>query len=333
MKRILKRVMASDWLVGFALRCSAKSLTVLAYHRVRRLNQISPLADSLFGPDEETFASQIAWLAQNTNPLSETETLACITEGKPFPKRATLVTFDDGYRDTFTMAAPVLKRYGVPAICFIPTAPISQREPFWWDEIAWVLKQTQAQTVRVDGRSFGLSAEARPQVIESLIEWFKRSDAKTRKALMEDLRQGSGVRGMPREVTASALMTLQQVQTLGEYGVSVGGHTVNHPILSQLDPEDQERELRDSKEDLERWIGHEVVSVAYPFGGGEHFNTETEAIARKVGFRLGFALMGERNRPGHTDPLCIDRIVAPADLDPFVWWLSMPWLMGFRQRA
>jgi len=327
MKRFLKSVLGRPWVARIAGLSSTKTLVVLAYHRVRRCGEITPLADSLFSVEENEFAEQVAWLAKNTTPVSESDVLACIAQRRPFPNRASLVTFDDGYRDNFTIAAPILKQYRVPAIYFIATGPMSGRKPFWWDEIAWAIKQTKFQSITVVGQVYDLTRGSSVGLTCALISHCLALESVGQARFMDQIRRECGVDRVPQAVVDAALMTWDQVQTLGEHGISVGAHTVNHCVLSRLDAEARERELRESKAELELRTGREVLSVAYPFGGEEHFDSEAKAAAQKVGFRMGFGLVPGINRVSRLDQFSLSRIIPPADIRSFALWLTMPRLM------
>lgn len=331
MKRLVKRALAGPVLGRIAAAWRPNALVALGYHRIRVRGEISPLAESLFGPDTETFSNQIAWLSQNTSPISEADLLDCIERRRPFPKRASLVTFDDGYLDNFTQAAPILKRYGVPAIYFVSTGALNRRELFWWDELAWILRETGVANATLRGSALDLSTGGRQRLLNSLTEYFKRTDASTRKLLIQELRQVLKVDSVPHEITESTLMTQEQVRTLIDYGISVGCHTVSHPCLARLCPEAQEKELQQSKTELESWTRRPCVSVSYPFGEAEHFNASTKVIAQKLGFRVGFSLIRGANRLDGLDPWALCRILAPSDLDSFPLWFSFPRFMSFRQ--
>ena len=326
-KRTLKRFLASPWVLRVASAFAGNTLLVLGYHRIARRGRRTDLADSLFGPDELEFEQQVARLARDTQPMSETMVLECISSGSPFPPKATLVTFDDGYRDNFTIAAPILKRFGVPAIFFIPTASISERRVGWWDEIAWTIKETNVRTARIAGEHYDLSGPNKAAAIESLIARLKAAGKAQRELWLADLRHECRTHGVPRELADSALMTWEQVHALQEFVVSVGGHTVTHCMLSELDEEAQARELSDSKAELELRTGRPVLSVAYPFGGADHFNAATKAAARRIGFRLGFSLVRGINRADRLDPLAIHRIMPPADINSFALRVNLPGLM------
>jgi peptidoglycan/xylan/chitin deacetylase (PgdA/CDA1 family) len=298
---------------------------VLAYHRIRERGKQSWFDDALFGPDEELFEQQIRWIAETATPVSEAAVLACVRSGRPFPKGAVLVTFDDGYRDNFTIAAPILKKHSVPAIYFIPITQILKREAGWWDEIAWVVKRTQAQTMSVAGERYDGFADSKAAVIESLIAYCKqmgRSGFIT--DFLDKLRLQCGVEAIPKHVSDLELMTFAQVKELGSYGISVGGHTLSHCMLSRLDIRSQERELAESKSELEARLGQTVVSLAYPFGGEGQFGEETKEIARRVGYGLAFTMIPGINRTPGLDAMSISRIMPASDLVSFSLSLGMP---------
>jgi len=326
-KRTLKRLLAAPWVLKAASVFSGNTLLVLGYHRIAKCRSKAELADSLFGPDEREFEWQVAKLASDTTPMSQEMVLECLLAGSPFPPKATLVTFDDGYRDNFTIAAPILKKFGVPAIFFIPTASISERRVGWWDEIAWTIKTTGVRDATIGGDSYDLSELNKASAIDALIARFKAAGKGQRELWLAELRCACRVEGVPRVVADSALMTWDQVQALHAFGITVGGHTVTHCMLSELDAEIQERELRESKTELELRTGRQVLSVAYPFGGAEHFNADTIAMARKTGFRLGFSLVRGINCADRLDPFAIHRIMPPADTNSFALRVNLPGLM------
>lgn len=87
---------------------------ILTYHRVMP----DPVGDTpALSPEE--FERQISLLARDWNPVPLGELVSCLEAGKPVPRRAVAVTFDDGTEDTFTHAFPVLERHRVPATLFM----------------------------------------------------------------------------------------------------------------------------------------------------------------------------------------------------------------------
>jgi peptidoglycan/xylan/chitin deacetylase (PgdA/CDA1 family) len=241
------------------------------------------------------------------------------------------VTFDDGYRDNFSVAAPILKRHQVPAIYFISLAALRATELFWWDELAWMVSQTRTERATLCGSAFDLSKEGRERLLNWLTLRFDRIDAPERRLLLQECRQELKVANVPMEILESTFMTPDQVRSLPAYGISVGCHTVSHPCLSRLTPEQQEKELWQCKTELELLTGRACLTLSYPFGKAEHFNADTKAVARKLGFAAAFSLIRGIDRLDGLDPWALCRMLAPADFDSFPLWMTFPRLMHLRQ--
>ena len=107
-------------------RRSEDCLAVLAYHDIN---------------DPATFEAHIQYLlAHKMHPVSSEEVIRALESRQSLPKRACLVTFDDGYRSVLDVAAPILAKYGVPGIVFVITQFIGTQTAFWWDETKWLIQ-------------------------------------------------------------------------------------------------------------------------------------------------------------------------------------------------
>ncbi len=103
-------------------------LRVLMYHKV------NPQPDNPPNVPPSLFAAQMEHLAARFRPISVDDYLAARRGERALPRRAVLVTFDDGYRDNLEHAAPVLARLGIPAVIFLPTGFLSSTRPLPHDE-------------------------------------------------------------------------------------------------------------------------------------------------------------------------------------------------------
>jgi peptidoglycan/xylan/chitin deacetylase (PgdA/CDA1 family) len=77
------------------------------------------------------------------------------------------------------------------------------------------------------------------------------------------------------------MMTKEQVKEMSDYGIEMGGHTRSHVDLSKCSEEDQLKEIKGCKEDVERLINKQIVSFAYPFGG---INESVKETTKKAGY-------------------------------------------------
>jgi peptidoglycan/xylan/chitin deacetylase (PgdA/CDA1 family) len=97
-----------------------RSLAILGYHKIG-----APPAhgwDTWFYIPEPVFADQLAWLREHEWEVIDVERfLRGLEEPDSLPQRAALITFDDGYRSNLEIAVPWLRRYGYPAVMFVPT--------------------------------------------------------------------------------------------------------------------------------------------------------------------------------------------------------------------
>ena len=100
---------------------------LFAYHRVSGKSSHSDLSAFLKGIDSERFEEQIAYLARTYEIVSLEFLVQCIRQGRTWPRHALAVTFDDGYRDNYEYAYPLLSKYRIPATIFLTAGCIEER--------------------------------------------------------------------------------------------------------------------------------------------------------------------------------------------------------------
>ena len=103
-------------------------------------------------------------------------------------------------------------------------------------------------------------------------------------------------------------MTVGEVRALKSELIDVGAHTVWHPRLSSLSKGEQEAEIRDSKRELEEWLGAPVTAFAYPFGDYRDFTRASMRFARDAGFELACANYAGMTR-AKTNRFAIPRVL------------------------
>ena len=190
------------------------------------------------------------------------------------------VTFDDGYVDNLETAAPIAARLGVPITVFVTTQPVFTATPFWWDVLP--------TTVTSDGTQAAPNA-ADAATIQQWHLTLRRETASRRAALLQEITTRAGYR---RPADGGRPMTPDELRRLAAAdGVAIGAHTVSHPSLAALLPEEQRREMAKSREMLERFLAVRVHLLAYPFGKPPDVSRETTAIAQAVGFTAAFTTM------------------------------------------
>jgi peptidoglycan/xylan/chitin deacetylase (PgdA/CDA1 family) len=122
------------FLTGFAGFLRSKYVVpVLMYHSVN--SQGDPKRNPLM-VTPRTFEKQMRFLKQHKYNVLPLEVMAdLIRSGKKLPARLVAITLDDGYKDNYTYAFPILKKYGMPATMFIITQEVGRPDRLSWDEI------------------------------------------------------------------------------------------------------------------------------------------------------------------------------------------------------
>jgi len=182
----------------------------------------------------------------------------------------------------------VLRRHGLPATVFITTGCMEGRQLLWTSRLGFILEHgtvPEDEPVRVLGRRRPLHTRAlRLEALRLLEQELKETDRVEREEVLLDLSEKLGVEdfsGLQGE-----MLTWEQLADMERHGVTAGGHTVSHPVLSREPLPQIRSELEGCKEELEARLGHPVQLFAYPNGGPSDYNLEVMDEVRRVGYRL-----------------------------------------------
>jgi peptidoglycan/xylan/chitin deacetylase (PgdA/CDA1 family) len=305
------------------LAAARPGLFVFTYHRIAEPGA-DPFYDPVISATPESFRAQIDELAHRMRILTLADAIERIASGPPWREPVALITFDDGYRDNFEVAAPILRDRGLPATFFLPTAFLEEPRLPWWDRVACIIKQTRVRRLELprnaDGRednssrpqplAIDLDAMPRSEAIRTIIAAFLDESIRDGPWFLERLAERAEV-ALNDDAMARGLFTdWDQVRrwTSPDTGLSVGSHGHSHHKLAALDGDSQLRELAESKRILEDRLGLEVAALAYPYGWPGTYTAETKSSAAQAGYRAAFSGLEGINRPGATDPFEIRRL-------------------------
>lgn len=255
-----------------------RGLLVLNYHRVGDA-RASTLDPSLFSASADAFEQHVDDIARYADVITLDDVPAALRTRRG---RRVLITFDDGYRDAFEVAFPVLRRAGVPAAFFIATGFIDAPRMSWWDELAWM----------------GAGAEATAA--------YKRLGEGETEPFLDRVGERTG-RGRAPPAT-DVWLTWEMAREMRDAGMSFAGHSVSHPVLSRLPAERQREEIRGCAERLEAELGVVMRAFSYPVGAPDAFDATTMRLVREAGCEVAFAFAGGYARPGRAEPLAVPRM-------------------------
>jgi len=272
-------------------RCYGRDrLTVLAYHRVADVSDPG-LAGfrSNVSASAEGFAEQLDWIVPRFSVVRLGEVLAWLDDAAPLPPRPLLITFDDGYLDNLTTAAPLLADRGLPAVLFLTTGPLDGGPALCPDLVAALFGDTPvtAADLPVLGpRDWEGSPGDRERVAREFVIAVKRRPTGRRNAAIASLAETLGA-AVPESIPGLYL-DWGQVRSLD--GWEVGCHTVTHAVLGSISAEEAAQEVRVSKRRIEAETGRPVRALAYPNGALGDFSDEAGSVVGGAGIDLAFTL-------------------------------------------
>jgi len=214
-------------------------------------------------PSKKLFEGCVKWFLKNGFSIISTEELnSIIQNNKPIPPSSVVFTVDDGWKENKANIVAVAEEYKIPVTIFVTTSPVETGESYWWTYIQ------KAFDKKLTNHSVGaLKLVPNEQRIQEL-ELYKYKVPKNRDAL-----------------------TIEEVKTISQSPfITIGSHTVTHPILTMCNDETSKYEIVESKQMLENWIKKPVPFFAYPNGN----YTEREINTLKSnGFQMAFTTKPE----------------------------------------
>jgi peptidoglycan/xylan/chitin deacetylase (PgdA/CDA1 family) len=270
---------------------SGPAFPILTYHRVN--DDADPFFSAL---PTAVFERQMRHVARSYRVLP-VEELADRLQRGGLPRNALAITFDDGYRDNLTHAAPILSRLGLPATIFLATGFIGTAEVPWFDRLAQGLKKTAAESVRAPwGESLDLAGvPARLRAMSQALEHLKRVPDEERHRQLEALLGMLGV--TDQRSFKNLMLSWDDVHALRGLGFTIGAHTVNHPILSRVTPQRAWTEILGARTMIESACGVAPRAFAYPNGGADDYTDTVKRLVREAGFTCAVTTRFGLNTP------------------------------------
>jgi peptidoglycan/xylan/chitin deacetylase (PgdA/CDA1 family) len=231
-----------------------------------------------------------------------------LKRGSP-PQNAVAITFDDGYATSLFKAKTLLDAFDMPATAFIVSGAVKGKATFWWEKLEKILLDSKVLPQHLnlcDGRILELniggstlsegtlergtqcsegderviSHSMRRSLYTHLVHQLLLISEYERNRIIDALVSATGADttriGLRRSLSEEELTLLARDSL-----ITIGAHTITHPLLSMLSVEEQRVEIKSSKAFLEGLLGRKVTGFSYPYGG---YNQDTLALVREAGF-------------------------------------------------
>jgi len=277
-----------------ALEARRRQPLILRYHRVHPDGWNSAYE---LGIARSVFEAQLDFLTRTCTVVSLADLCAGLTSRRPLPDRAVSLTFDDGYRDNYSEAFPALRARGLPATVFVTAGHLDSGAPFWWDRLAGAVCSAPAREYTLD-----LGRGPEPVRLDGDLSRRRLIDHASARAKMIPHREArtwlaSLCETLGDEVPGDrSVLSWQEAREMAAGGIEIGSHTLDHPILSRLDPAEAERQVVVSRRVIEERIGRTVRFFAYPNGTPEDFTPAVEGAVRAAGYEAALTTIDGRPR-------------------------------------
>ena len=296
-----------------------RRLTIVTFHRIADRPDDDPYSLPTLFMSQENFQLTLQFLARHYRWLSLQELTEAIRTGAPVPANSVLLTFDDGYRDIFDEALPLLVRERIPASVFLPTGLVGASSAFWWDRLYFLLQalaRKPEQLVRVIEQvqdpalreSLHTIAEAgslddRRAAIITWISELQEQPADRVEGLMTLLSRGAEV-GQTTFSRYNQIASWDEIVAQCHGRIAAGSHTRRHLFLDRELPETAREEIIGSKQDLEAHLGQAASAFAYP---GGRVNGAVKRWVQEAGYACAMTTEPGINR-ADDDPYALKRI-------------------------
>lgn len=278
-------------------------LIVINFHYIRK--DFSSPYPSIFGRTPDQFQRQLEILSSLGTFISQDDIKAFLNHGKHLPEKAFLVTFDDGLKEQYDLAFPILKRMGIPAIFFPNTLPLEQpcvlnvhkshliRSVSPTGELIAFLKKA----TKKDGVIFSKEKLTAGAAATYRYDHHEQRELKYLLNFLLDFRQREKYinaifnqlfENQEHTIHSQLYMTPKQIKSLSNEGM-LGCHGRSHHPLGDLANQDQENEILTSKTYLKRLTRNTVDAFSYPYGSYDAVHG-AEAAVKKAGFLFAFTM-------------------------------------------
>jgi peptidoglycan/xylan/chitin deacetylase (PgdA/CDA1 family) len=275
---------------------------VLGYHRV--VPEYRPDPSLTLDPMQISVAmleAQLDWVARRYRVVSLDDLATYRADGST--QRLAAVTIDDGYRDAYEIAFPLLRRKGIPATFFLVTDLVGDSRAPIFDRLyyqlargftehgglppvvsAWLSRQTETPRAAERIRTARSAYEA----LQALLDRFSHRE------LHPLLEEAESLHPMPAALKeALRCVDWDEVARMADHGMTIGSHTRTHVFLNREDPQVVTQELHCSRQRLEQQIGRPVRHLAYPAG---QWNGAAVRAVASTGYAFAYTCCRHRDR-------------------------------------
>lgn len=211
------------------------------------------------------FKADLDHFLRDRHPLSLDDFLRAVEQDGYPPKNSFLLTFDDGFREMHDVVAPILREKGVPAVFFLNSASLDNREMIHHQRIALLLDHLRKSgdfgaevVIREILAGIGIARNGAHEALK-LVPWSMRDTVVM-------IGNAVGIDFDSYLISSRPYLSRDQAKRLLAWGFAIGAHSVDHPLYADLDLADQLRQTDECASFLAGWLACPIRSFAFPHG-------------------------------------------------------------------
>jgi len=282
---------------------SSPGLTILTYHRVLPVQEAASYPFQGMVIPRDVFEAQMAYLAKSYVVLDLEQAIGRLREGH-LPRKAVVVTFDDGYRDNYEIAWPILRKYEIPAMFFVVTGALDQSIRIWWDEIAEVMRRlslsgplTKEEMAQIpswvcENVNKLANGHRYQSVANELVHSMNDASLKERRTIRSSLLR---LTNADMSSIEDLMLTWSQVEEMHHSGMSFAAHSQTHAFMDELNEQDAQREIQECVAALQGRLQTPVRYFSYPRG---RYTDQLQHLLKKAGIEAAVTTEQGQNRSG-----------------------------------
>ncbi len=230
-------------------------------------------------------------LDKKGNCISLEQVYNTIKNKKNFRDYSYSITFDDGFYNNYKIVAPILKKRKLHATFYITTSFIDKNETSWIDKIEHMIEKTKTKTtLNILNKKFkiGNTKKVKVNFLNSIRHLAKKDNTNLNNLVLDIKKQlGCNFKLNNLNNMLDKKMNWAQVSKLNqcEY-FTIGGHTVNHPILSFLSDKEVKKEIYNSINYIKKNTGIKIKHYSYPEGLKHTFGMREIKLLKNRGIKI-----------------------------------------------
>lgn len=259
-------------------------LIILMYHRILNIYPNFPFDEDLVCATPESFEAQMKYLKDEYEVITFDNLPFILNNREKNCAPKVIITFDDGYLDNYLYAYPILKKYQLPATIFLTTDYIDgKRKLFWWDEVAYLIKNTPKPYINIDKvGSYPIhKPNLKRKAIIKIQMILKKMPEEEKNAILEKLKDICEVTTYHLE---NMFASWAQIKEMSNHNINFGAHTCSHIIVTKVPLINAEEEIVRSRKVIEEQIGKEIKVFSYPNGMKDDYNQDIIKVLQRNKF-------------------------------------------------